>query len=573
MSRRTRSEWFSGGSLWGSRRSTRKGSMRSNTRRLRVEPLEDRRMLAAVTVNTNHNSVNGNTTSIAALIATPGADGISFPEALMAANNTAGEDTITLASSLANHDINHLFALNTINVVQLAITDDVIIQGPKEGPAILQGPAMGLQQFMGEGRILDIAANVNVSIEGLWFQRGDVVDTPDNSNTFGGAIRNAGNLTLRDCTFYNNYAGASDVVGGGGGGAAVSNTGTLTVDGCSFAANMAVYGSGGAIYNAGTATVTNSTFYSNWTGYSGGAIFNASGGTLTVTNCTMLNNGSNGDPVLVWPIGSGSITNAGTMALNNTVVVRTTHGNDIENSGTISGSHNFIGDGSGGLANTLTGNPSVEAVVHEVGYFFLPESQDGARPFAFSPLPGSPLIGAGNNAAAPVFDQIGAPRINNGTVDIGAIEVAIAPYTIVVTTLADEDDGTIDPAVGGGTSLREALSLKLRGDATITFAPGLSGTMSITTPLAIENINAPGSQKCRGNMTIVGPGADVLTIDGQAVSAIEGGILRIAGVIVAISGLTFANGSAIDGGAIFGGQLTVTSCSFLNNTAAHEGAR
>ena len=86
--------------------------------------------------------------------------------------------------------------LNTINVVQLAITDDVIIQGPQEGPAILQGPAFPRQQFTGAGRILDIAANVNVSIKRLWFQRGDAVDTPDNSDTFGGAIRNAGNLTL-----------------------------------------------------------------------------------------------------------------------------------------------------------------------------------------------------------------------------------------------------------------------------------------------------------------------------------------------------------------------------------------
>ena len=149
--------------------------------------------------------------------------------------------------------------------------------------------------------------------------------------------------------------------------------------------------------------------------------FNASGGTLTVTNCTMLDNGSNGDPVLVWPIGSGSITNAGTLALSNTVVVRTTHGSDIENSGVISGSHNFIGDGSGGLANTLTGDPLVEAVVHEVGYFFLPKSQDGARPFTFSPLPGSPLIDAGNNAVALLSSISTASRGSTmGHVDIGS---------------------------------------------------------------------------------------------------------------------------------------------------------
>src|SRR5262245_37153776 len=45
-------------------------------RRLRVESLEDRRMLAGVTVGNSLNVVNGNTASIAALIASPGADGI-----------------------------------------------------------------------------------------------------------------------------------------------------------------------------------------------------------------------------------------------------------------------------------------------------------------------------------------------------------------------------------------------------------------------------------------------------------------------------------------------------------------
>ena len=67
--------------------------------------------------------------------------------------------------------------------------------------------------------------------------------------------------------------------------------------------------------------------------------------------------------------------------------------------------------------------------------------------------------------------------MTNGTVDIGAFEVS---HTIVVTTLADEDDGTFDPSLGTGTSLREAINFANPnpGADSITFA--VSGTISLT---------------------------------------------------------------------------------------------
>ena len=51
-------------------------------------------LLTNVTVTNNNDVVNGTTTSIAALIAAPGADGISLREAITAANNTTGADTV-----------------------------------------------------------------------------------------------------------------------------------------------------------------------------------------------------------------------------------------------------------------------------------------------------------------------------------------------------------------------------------------------------------------------------------------------------------------------------------------------
>ena len=86
--------------------SSRRPSLR--LRRLRSEPLEDRRMLAAVTVDNNLDLVNGDTSSIANLIANDGGDGIALREAIDAANNTLGGDeiqfsvtgTINIASQL-----------------------------------------------------------------------------------------------------------------------------------------------------------------------------------------------------------------------------------------------------------------------------------------------------------------------------------------------------------------------------------------------------------------------------------------------------------------------------------------
>ena len=83
-----------------------------------------------------------------------------------------------------------------------------------------------------------------------------------------------------------------------------------------------------------------------------------------------------------------------------------------------------------------------------------------------SPTSGnSPAIDAGDNAVASQFnlttDQrgVGHSRISRGRVDIGAFELQ---ESFVVTTLHDEDDGTTDPGIGRGMSLREAIALANR---------------------------------------------------------------------------------------------------------------
>jgi hypothetical protein len=58
-------------------------------------------ILADLEVGNDGDEVNGDTRSVAALTIAPGADGISFREALVAVNATPGRHTIAIASSLA----------------------------------------------------------------------------------------------------------------------------------------------------------------------------------------------------------------------------------------------------------------------------------------------------------------------------------------------------------------------------------------------------------------------------------------------------------------------------------------
>lgn len=79
-------------------------------------PLAPRVVLAAsVAVTSTTDVIDGNTSSIANLIANPGPDGvISLREAITAANNTAGADTINIKPGKIDHRV--------VNVEQIVIS-------------------------------------------------------------------------------------------------------------------------------------------------------------------------------------------------------------------------------------------------------------------------------------------------------------------------------------------------------------------------------------------------------------------------------------------------------------------
>lgn len=113
----------------------------------------------------------------------------------------------------------------------------------------------------------------------------------------------------------------------------------------------------------------------------------------------------------------------------------------------------------------------------------------------------------------------------------------------------------------GAGSLRDAITQAnaVVGVDTIQFQPGLAGTISLASPLP----------HLAEDVTIVGPGAGVVTISGSSATNVM--IVDI-GVAASVSGLTIADG-ALGGGAGINnaGTLTVDRCVFANNHAPGDG--
>jgi hypothetical protein len=166
-------------------------------------------------------------------------------------------------------------------------------------------------------------------------------------------------------------------------------------------------------------------------------------------------------------------------------------------------------------------------------------------------------LASGNTSAAVTWDDLVVATTWD---DLGT----------VVTTTADEDNGSLVPTDGGGTgvSLREAVKYSPSG-ALITFAPALNGqTINLLTAL-------PDITK---SVTIQGPGANLLTVRRDLNAATDFSVFTIAAGVpggVSISGITISNGRAAfspnfsprGGGILANSPLTLTNVHVTGNHA------
>ncbi len=305
---------------------------------------------------------------------------------------------------------------------------DLTING--NGATIERSTAGGTSDF----RLITINVGAAVSLNDLALGYGKA------SGENGGAIFNAGVLTVNRCTFADN---AATGIGWGG---AISNgtyteTATLTVNDSSFWGNSAA--DGGAITNYwGFVTVSNSTFSLNLAGDMGGAIYNYDG-YVTVTNSTLDNNDATH--------GGAIFNESGQTAKIGSTLVAGNSGQGLKGTFNSLG-YNLIGNTAGGTYTGSTATDLTDDDAKPINVEALGENGGSTQTMALDA--GSMAIGHGNctslSGIPPVTtDQRGVSR--RLPCDIGAYKSSL-PATLLIAQLFDDTSYSIVYSGNWGTS-------------------------------------------------------------------------------------------------------------------------
>ncbi len=447
---------------------------RGFSRKLRLESLEDRRLLAVMVVT---DLGDGSLASLA------GDGALSLREAVEAVNTAAPVDGIgPVAGSFGTSDTilfsSALFIGTsptlTLTAGQLELTSSVIIAGPTgrtltvdaqqdfrifdiaagtddytlSGMTLTGGQTTGLDQKGGAIRSLTAGtlfirrANIQENATTGNFSKGgaisavgpvSIVDSSVSHNRTegtsgnGGGVFSIGDISLTRSTVAGNTTEGLFASGGG-----VSSDGTVTLNSSTVSGNrtLGAASSAGGILGVGGVELTESTVSGNHTigdTSSGGGV--SSGGTITVTRSTIVDNQAQGANAS----GGGLQTSATDILVSGSIIANNTAGlsnADIQpGTGALTVDHSLIRDAAGlGIAaatNLLNQNPLLGLL-----------QSNGGPTETHAPLPGSPVIDAGDAqiVSPPVFDQRGAPfsRIADGdgngsaVIDLGSYEVQAA---------------------------------------------------------------------------------------------------------------------------------------------------
>ncbi|HEX4343442.1 MAG TPA: glycosyl hydrolase family 28 protein [Verrucomicrobiae bacterium] len=227
-------------------------------------------------------------------------------------------------------------------------------------------------------------------------------------------------------------------------GGGIENDGTLTVNNSTFLGNSSA--DGGGLYNDGTLTVNNSTFYGNVAQSFGGGL-SSEDGILLLRQCTIVSNSitSGGGK-------GGGLSTADSVAatLLNSVIAANTTPNGVKEGGILVPpvAQDYENeDDSITVLNCLIGNSSRSQITNgvngnltDLNAQLAPLGNYSGPTLTLPPLSGSPVVDAGNDAAAAGFttDQRGLPRVSGEQVDIGAAELQLVtdptPANITSTT-------------------------------------------------------------------------------------------------------------------------------------------
>lgn len=375
-------------------------------------------LLATINVNQTNDVVNGDTSSIASLIADDGGDGISLREAILAANQDDSADTIQLGPGVYSLSIaggGEDLALRG----DLDIREDLTITGSGEDSTVIDASSL---TGAAADRVFHLLNDANVEFSGIRITGGSgvagagvllngaesltILESTITGNHVGrghgGGIFNAdGRVRLTDVTLSNNSA--SEGFGGG-----IHNRSELTLNNVTISGNSAA--GGGGIYAGGTAattTLNNVTLSGNTASWHGGGLLSSRD--VTVSSSTVAYNRATA--------GAGISSGPSEVQLRNSILAHNTQLDGVTPANVagviVSQGHNIDTDGTARLdqPGDLTGvDPLLDPDL----------ANHGGSTATHLLQPGSPAIDAGHLQLSPAADQRGLLR--GSRPDIGAVE-------------------------------------------------------------------------------------------------------------------------------------------------------
>jgi CSLREA domain-containing protein len=359
----------------------------------------------------------------------------SLREALINANANNQSGSADCGTGGGSPDVINFSALfNTAQTINLAsvlpnLTDGVTINGPGANLLTVR------RDTGGDYVVFEVNAGITATLSGLTITNGRA--------SFGGGVRNAGNLTINECAITANTST-------GNGGGVVNNGGTLTINSSTISGNTSL---DGAVVNQGvgggaTATLTNSTISGNTATNTIAGIANANFGgpatTLTLLNCTVTGNTSPaiGGIRTLDQGGAATTTLKNTIVANNSLLGLSITGT---NASVVSQGNNLASDNGGGFltgtGDLINSNP-----------LLLPLADNGGPTLTHALPLGSPALDNGSLAAGVTTDQRGLmrpfdigsipPASNGNDSDIGAFEAqTVPPPGILINDVAVAEGG------------------------------------------------------------------------------------------------------------------------------------
>ena len=467
---------------WPFRRNVdRRPSGDSNVRKLdfAVDSLEERCMLAGVAVTNATDLVNAtNLSTISALVANDGGDGVSLREAIEAANNQRGRDTITFDSSLSGATIqlagSQLEITEYLDLDASSLAANVTIDAQQNSRAILISSTSD-EFTIHSVNVMNGVANATPQGNlggGILFLSTDtlnIIDSTISGNQSGSSSSGAvgrgagiwadGSVTLTNSTVHNNTAHFYGVGGGisseigdvtitsstisnnhsNKGGGIFTVEGQVTVKDSTISGNRTSRssGRGGGINSAGAVFVENSTITDNYTSAtsSGGGIATASN--LTVTNSIIAGNNTafNTNPDLLV----GGAINARFSLIGNNKDTTLVESQTADSNG------NLIGGTVGGV---------IDAMLDGL-------SDNGGPTQTHALLAGSLARNAGDPASSSNVDQRQSARVSAGRIDMGAYELQTAELVngILSVNGSNGRDNVTVRATGGQIRVQSKLNL------------------------------------------------------------------------------------------------------------------